>query len=353
MIFLDLSSGVTFSLLLKGVATAIGYEPLIRDLAAVSRPYSPLAAALCQAWSAPSVDDGLIALHTACAGLSPVEKAEAEAEGERFRIAPKNLLAITPVNSIDPFEFSAYISIAVLLGRGTATPRLLVPGIGAGSPESVFSIISNTAVTISPAAPAISPFLAAVLKVLFVPFAEHAHSGAFIKMVSVKDPLAPRSTARVFYFEDEDAGTGMVAVIEANLDDMSPEILSRAMRLLLEKGALDYTVVPVIMKKGRPGFTVSVLARPEDRERMEELLLLHTSTFGVRTTIAERRILERTTEYFESSYGRLRIKKGFYRGTCIRSVPEYEDLAALSDERGIPLIRLYTAVTAEIARQST
>jgi hypothetical protein len=353
VIFLDLSSGVTFSLLFKAVAETTGNYALLRDLSAASRPDSPLAAALCQAWASPTVDDCLIALETACASLSPVEKAEAEVIGERFHIAPKSLFTLVPVKSIDPFEFSAYISIAVLLGRGTTFPRLFVPGIGAGSPESVFSIITNTAVTISPTAPAISTFLAVVLKVLFTPFAERAVAGAFIKMVSVNDPLAPRLTARAFYFEDGGAGDVTVAVIEANLDDMSPEILSRAMRLILESGALDYTVVPVVMKKGRPGYTVSVLARPEDRERLEELLLLHTSTFGVRTTIAERRILERTTEYFESSFGRVRIKKGYYRGTCIRSVPEYEDLAALSDEHGIPLIRLYTAVTAEIARQST
>ncbi len=268
----------------------------------------------------------------------------------------ESLLALAQSESIDPFEFSAYISIAVLTERDAPERRLLTPGVGAGSPETVFSILRNTTVAVDPAAEPVSPFLAALLKTRFAPFAGRAEGGRFVQVATLTDPLAPGARVRCFHYDATGPGAegaDEVAVIEANLDDMTPEILARAVQVLLENGALDCTVAQVGMKKGRPGFRVEAIARLEDRTKIEELLLLHTSTFGVRTTRAERRILERRTEYFESSYGRLRVKLGYWRGKCVRAVPEYEDAAALSERHGVPLIRLYTDVAAEIAREST
>jgi hypothetical protein len=345
VIFFDFRPGVTFSLLLKAVAETSGNASALLQEAKPG-PDPPLAPLLAEAWGKPTVDEIILAMRKSCTDKPPVQVKPAGNEISA-------ILALAGPEPIDLFEFSAYISLSVLLAQGETMRRLLKPGVGADSPEKVFSILQNTAMTITPEAKAISPFLAAFLMTRFAPFADRAGGGGFAKAVSFADPAEPEAIVRVFFYEDPGASADEVAVIEANLDDMTPEILSQAMQLTLENGALDYTVTPVGMKKGRPGFRVEVLARLEDREKIEELLLLHTSTFGVRTTLAERRILERSTEYFQSSYGRLRVKRGFYRGKLVRTVPEYEDLAAIGAQRGIPLIRLYADVMAEIARKSS
>lgn len=352
MIFLDFKPGVTISLLLKAIAGTAnnGLAPLHE---AKPRTNEQLSVLWAKAWAEPTIDEIILALFKGCTGLPPVQPRSIDTPDGLNRDSLAALMTLAGAASIDPFEFSAYISILYLSGPGKAAWRLLTPGIGSDSPESTFSILRDTAVNVSPEAKSITPFLAAVLKYDFSPFAGRAGGGRLVETLTQSDPLDSRSNVRAFYYEDAGGEHDEVAVIEANLDDMSPEILARAMQVMVENGALDFTVAPVGMKKGRSGFRVEVIVRPVDREKIEELLLLHTSTFGVRATRAERRVLERTTEYFESSFGRLRVKRGFYRGNCIKVVPEYEDLAEISAKRGIPLIRLYTDVIAEITRESS
>jgi pyridinium-3,5-bisthiocarboxylic acid mononucleotide nickel chelatase len=117
-----------------------------------------------------------------------------------------------------------------------------------------------------------------------------------------------------------------VAVLEAQVDDATGQAVAFAMGQMLEAGALDVFVVPIIMKKGRPGQLVTVLAAPTDAEKFERALLLHTSTIGVRRTMASRRKLARELVTVETSYGAIRIKAS--RGAGIeRATPEYEDCA--------------------------
>ncbi|MBN2352321.1 MAG: DUF111 family protein [Spirochaetales bacterium] len=354
MIFLDFKPGVTFSLLLKAMAETAGEESA--ELRA-RRPNAdgPLASLWSKAWAESSIDGLIRVLQSGCRTLPPVTLKTAETPEGVNRDELTALFALAGAASIDPFEFSAYISISMLAGRDAPERRLLVPVVGADSPEAVFSILQNTAVVINPQAEIISPFLAASIRTRFSPFARRAEGGRFLKALTWTDPLAPGSLARAFFYDEAGSETDedVVAVIEANLDDMTPEILARAVQVLMENGALDCAVDEIGMKKGRIGFKLEVMARPEDRTKMEELLLLHTSTFGVRTTLAERRVLKRKTEYFESSYGRLRVKRGYFHGKCVRAVPEYEDVAAISEQSGVPLIRLYADVAAEIAREST
>lgn len=124
-----------------------------------------------------------------------------------------------------------------------------------------------------------------------------------------------------------------VAVIEANIDDSSPEVLGYAMERLLEAGALDVTLAPLIMKKNRPGTRLSVIARPEDQETLARLVLEETSTLGVRIYAAERRLGARHTVEVETRYGQVRVKvtqDGHY-------APEYEDCRRLALASGAPL----------------
>jgi len=130
-----------------------------------------------------------------------------------------------------------------------------------------------------------------------------------------------------------------VAVIEANLDDLSPQVLAYTTERLLEFGALDVTLQPVVMKKGRPGHLLCVIARVEDREAVAQLIFAETSTLGLRITTAERRVLARTFSEVETQYGKVRMKvssEGYY-------APEYEDCRRLAIESGVALRHVIAA----------
>ena len=126
-------------------------------------------------------------------------------------------------------------------------------------------------------------------------------------------------------------------VIEANLDDMTPQMAGYAAERLFEAGALDVTLSPVYMKKERSGFTITVLAKPEDRERMAGVLFAETTTLGIRAYPAERRVLERSWVQVETGYGTVRVKVA-REGNQVRNfAPEYEDCRRLARENGVPL----------------
>jgi pyridinium-3,5-bisthiocarboxylic acid mononucleotide nickel chelatase len=124
-----------------------------------------------------------------------------------------------------------------------------------------------------------------------------------------------------------------ITVLEANIDDLSPQILAYAMDRLLDKGALDVTLQPIEMKKGRPGTLLRVLARPEDGETMVQTIFAETSTLGLRTYTAERRVQARHWVDVETPHGKVRMKvsgEGAY-------APEYEDCRRIAQESAVPL----------------
>jgi len=124
-----------------------------------------------------------------------------------------------------------------------------------------------------------------------------------------------------------------VAVIEANIDDLNPQVLAYASERLLESGALDVTLEPIVMKKGRPGNLLRVIARPENREALAQMIFAETSTLGVRLYTAERRVQARTVTEVETRFGKVRVKvssEGSY-------APEYEDCRRIARESGVAL----------------
>jgi len=133
-----------------------------------------------------------------------------------------------------------------------------------------------------------------------------------------------------------------VALLEANIDDSTPQVLGYAMERLLEAGALDVTLQPVYMKKNRPGTLLSVVARPEDQERLAALVLAETSTLGLRIHHAERRVQERSIVEVETPHGKVRVKVSGSGAFA----PEYEDCRALALATGEPL----KDIAAEAAR---
>lgn len=124
----------------------------------------------------------------------------------------------------------------------------------------------------------------------------------------------------------------VVSVIEANIDDSTPQVLGYAMEKLLEAGALDVTLTPVHMKKNRPGVTLSVLARPEQREDLAAILFAETPTLGLRMHDAERRVRERRIEEVQTPFGKIRVK--IAGASC---APEYEDCRRAAEASGAPL----------------
>lgn len=136
------------------------------------------------------------------------------------------------------------------------------------------------------------------------------------------------------------ATTDQIAVLEANLDDLSPQVLAYAMERLLADGALDVFSVPVQMKKNRPGALLTVLARPEDADRLTKLMFAETSTLGVRRRSEQRQILSRRWETVDTSWGPVRIKIANMNGTVSNYAPEFEDCRALAEAHHVPLKKI-------------
>jgi pyridinium-3,5-bisthiocarboxylic acid mononucleotide nickel chelatase len=133
-----------------------------------------------------------------------------------------------------------------------------------------------------------------------------------------------------------------VAVIEANIDDLSPQVLAYASERLMDDGALDVSLQPLLMKKGRPGTLLRVIARPEDLDRLAQLVFAETSTLGLRIYPAERRVLAREFVEVETAYGKVRLKVAETGSFA----PEYEDCRRLAAETGTPLRQILSAANA-------
>ena len=128
-----------------------------------------------------------------------------------------------------------------------------------------------------------------------------------------------------------------VTVLEANLDDISPQVLAYAAEKLLAEGALDVFSVPAQMKKGRSGTLLTVLCRPEDGDRLSNLVFAETTTLGVRRRDERRQALGRRWETVRTAWGDVRIKIASMNGSISNYAPEYEDCRALAEANHIPL----------------
>ena len=128
-----------------------------------------------------------------------------------------------------------------------------------------------------------------------------------------------------------------VVMLEANIDDMTGESLAFAADLLRDAGALDVTIAPVVMKKGRPAHVLSVLCKPADEANFAQLILLHTSTLGVRIAPLKRRVLNRGEGTVETPYGRIRYKQSYDATGILRRKAEYEDCAAAARAHSVPI----------------
>jgi uncharacterized protein (DUF111 family) len=129
-------------------------------------------------------------------------------------------------------------------------------------------------------------------------------------------------------------------VLEANLDDMNPQVFGYVMDRLLEEGALDAFAMPVQMKKNRPGALLTVLCKPEDASKLTQLMFTETTTLGVRRREEVRQTLARRWENVRTQWGEVRIKIASMNGTVTNYAPEYEDCRRIAAEHRVPLKRV-------------
>ena len=125
--------------------------------------------------------------------------------------------------------------------------------------------------------------------------------------------------------------------IIANIDDMSSEVYSYIYEKFINDGALDIYTQSIYMKKNRPAIKLCILCKEDDLNKFIDLMILQTSTFGIRYSKYNRVTLDRKFTKIETEYGKITVKLGYYNGQLIRITPEYEDCKKISINNNIPL----------------
>ena len=149
------------------------------------------------------------------------------------------------------------------------------------------------------------------------------------------------------------AGADEVVVLEATIDDLAPHIFEHVLERLLAAGARDAFLVPVVMKKSRPGTMLRVLAAPPDRDRLAAIVFAETSTIGLRYTTWSRIVLPREERSVDTPYGPVRVKVAHAPDGTVNVAPEIDDCRRLALERGVALKLVHqAAVAAALARGS-
>jgi uncharacterized protein (TIGR00299 family) protein len=134
-----------------------------------------------------------------------------------------------------------------------------------------------------------------------------------------------------------------IVLLETNIDDMTPEMLSFAAQKLFDSGALDVYITPIYMKKNRPAFMLTALTDPGKEAPVAACILKHTSTFGVRRKTTERYCLAREIVTVKTVLGDIRLKTAVLPDGSRKAAPEYEDCRMIAEKTGKPISEIYDA----------
>ncbi|MBL7115475.1 MAG: nickel pincer cofactor biosynthesis protein LarC [Kiritimatiellae bacterium] len=140
-------------------------------------------------------------------------------------------------------------------------------------------------------------------------------------------------------------------IIECNIDDMNPEYYDHIFDRLFDAGAKDVFMTPIIMKKSRPAITLSVLCHTDIEQQIERIILMETSSLGLRKYPVRKSVLDRKTEIISTEYGEVRVKTALYEGKKVRSKPEHDDCKKIAQESGLALNKVYALVERLIHEQ--
>jgi uncharacterized protein (TIGR00299 family) protein len=137
-------------------------------------------------------------------------------------------------------------------------------------------------------------------------------------------------------------------VLEANVDDLDPRLWPAVLARLLEAGAADAWLTPILMKKGRPAHTLSVLVPPQEADAVHRVIFTETSTIGVRTVRVDRRALARQTRTVTVEGHPVRVKTALLDGAVVNAQPEYDDVAEVAAKLGRPVKVVLAAANAAV-----
>jgi pyridinium-3,5-bisthiocarboxylic acid mononucleotide nickel chelatase len=151
---------------------------------------------------------------------------------------------------------------------------------------------------------------------------------------------------RIVIGEGVSRAAGEELLVEANIDDMSPEHYDYLMEKLLAAGAHDVWLQPVIMKKSRPAVTLSLLCNEDQLDTLERFVFEESTTIGLRRLPVVRRKLTRRSKTVQTSFGPVRIKIAGEGGRVYTASPEYDDCRRLAEQQGVPLKTVYAAAEA-------
>lgn len=158
---------------------------------------------------------------------------------------------------------------------------------------------------------------------------------------------------RVHVGELEQAEEAQMLVIEANIDDLNPQIYEYVMEKLLALGARDVWMTPIIMKKSRPATMLSVLAEGTLLESIAACLFAETSTIGIRHYPVQRQIAGRVTKKITTPWGEASVKVSSYQNKICNVAPEFEDCRKLAEEHNIPLKQIQQQVLVQALREDS
>jgi uncharacterized protein (TIGR00299 family) protein len=161
---------------------------------------------------------------------------------------------------------------------------------------------------------------------------------------------APGNALAVWIGDEVETSTG-VTLLETNLDDMAPNLIATLVEDLMAAGALDVTVVPALMKKGRPGHVLTVMSPPELVAALSEHVLRHSTTLGVRLRTADRVLASRRLIEVQTPLGSARAKVKEIGGAAVDVTPEYEDCRRIAREQSLDLREVMRIVDGAARRQ--
>ena len=142
----------------------------------------------------------------------------------------------------------------------------------------------------------------------------------------------------------------IITVIEANIDDMNPQIYEFVMEKLFKQGALDVFLTQIIMKKGRPGIKLTVLCKEKEKGELIKTILTETTSIGLRFYDVERRVLRRKIKLIDTEFGKVRVKFSSFGDSILKATPEYEDCKRIAKKLNMPLVEFMRKIRIPLPR---
>ena len=284
---------------------------------------------------------------SALAALGRLARAESAVHGVPEEKAHLHELggADTLVDLVGAFWLLHALEVERVYASELPAPRGVKGGMPLPAPASM-RVLEGTGVVFQPSGEGrelVTPTGAAILAV----------AATFERPVMTLDRIgygigandAPGNALAVWIGQESEARTG-VTLIETNLDDMAPNLIAALVEDLMAAGALDVTVVPALMKKGRPGHALAVMSPPELAASLSDHVLRQSTTLGVRLTKTDRVLASRRLIEVETRLGTARVKVKELGGRVVDIAPEYEDCRRIALDRGIDLREVMRVVAA-------